>query len=245
MRLLESAPVGVMEAASLPEQRVSSLQRELQHEYALRFTPLAEYRQQVWRVLTSSFFQQYIAEDGAVLDLGCGWGEFINHIRSRTKYGMDLNPATFDRLNSDVAFLCADCSLAWPLDNDSLDVVFTSNFFEHLRSKEDLKNTLSQAHRCLKPGGRIICMGPNIRHTGGAYWDFWDHHLALTDVALSEGLTMEGFRVTRCIPRFLPYTMVGKRPAPIWAVKLYLKMPFLWRFFGQQFLLMAEKPLSV
>lgn len=245
MSALETSAIGVLDAAARHSGRgVSIYQQELQHEYALRFTPLADYRQRVWQVLTASFFQQYIPADGTVLDLGCGWGEFINHIHSRTKYGMDLNPETFDRLNADVAFLCADCSSAWPLDDGALDVVFTSNFFEHLRTKEDLKNTLAQAYRCLKPGGRIICLGPNIRHTGGAYWDFWDHYLALTDVSLAEGLTMGGFRVTRSVPRFLPYTMVGKRQAPLWAVRLYLKLPILWRHFGHQFLLIAEKPLD-
>lgn len=221
---------------------VSDLQAELKHEYALRFSPQADYREKVWQILTSDFFQQYIPRDGSVLDLGCGWGQFINNIRCPTRYGMDLNPETLERLNPDVAFVCADCSQRWPLDSDSLDVVFTSNFFEHLRHKDDLKNTLREVHRCLKPGGKIICMGPNIKYTGGAYWDFWDHYLPLTELALSEVLTMGGFQVTECTPRFLPYTMVGKREAPLWILRLYLRMRFAWRFFGSQFLVVAERP---
>jgi predicted SAM-dependent methyltransferase len=56
-----------------------------------------------------------------------------------------------------------------------LDVIFTSNFFEHLVSKQALSQTILQAKKCLVPGGRLIAMGPNIRFVGGAYWDFWDH----------------------------------------------------------------------
>jgi SAM-dependent methyltransferase len=230
------------EISKLPRNDVSDFQRELQFEYSLRFTPLGNYREKVWKILTANFFQRLIPENGSVLDLGCGWGEFINSIRSPTRFGMDLNPDTLDRLDPAVAFVCADCSDAWPLDNESLDVVFTSNFLEHLPDKDRLKSTLAQAYRCLRTGGKIICMGPNIRYTGGAYWDFWDHYLPLTELSLSEVLTISGFRVTDCVPRFLPYSMVRQKQMPLWVLKVYLKAPVFWRFIGSQFLVVAEKP---
>ena len=64
-----------------------------------------------------------------------------------------------------------------------LDLVFTSNFFEHLPDKSSLGRTLEEIFRCLKPGGRLVAMGPNIRFTGGSYWDFWDHYLPLTEAS--------------------------------------------------------------
>ena len=228
-------------AGSLASDVVSDLQSELKREYSLRFSSTEDYREKIWKILTSEFFQQYIPAKSAVLDLGCGWGQFINNIRCQKKYGMDLNPESRERLSPEVGFLCVDCSKTWPLERDSLDVVFTSNFFEHLRTKDDLKSTLREARRCLKPGGKIICMGPNIKYIGGAYWDFWDHYLELTELSLSEALTIEGFQIKECTPKFLPYTMVGKRESPLWAVRLYLHLPFAWRFFGQQFLVVAEK----
>jgi SAM-dependent methyltransferase len=123
-----------------------------------------------------------------------------------------------------------------------LDLVFTSNFFEHLPSKEALTDTLEQAKRCLRPKGRLIAMGPNIRFVGGAYWDFWDHHLPLTDHSLAEALRVRGFEIERVVDRFLPYTMVNTRPAPPLLVYLYLKTPFAWRVFGKQFLIVARRP---
>ena len=179
-----------------------------------------------------------------MLDLGCGWGEFINHIRARKKYGMDLNPEGRRRLAPGVEFLEQDCSAPWQIEDSSLDCVFTSNFFEHLRSKDDLRATLEQAHRCLKPGGTMICMGPNIRTLGGDYWHFWDHYLPLTELSLSEALHLMNFRVETCHERFLPYTMVrGWRP-PMALVRAYLRCKPLWRIFGKQFLVIAraEKP---
>src|SRR5688572_8786796 len=180
---------------------------ELRREYDLRFSSMQEYRKQVWKVLTGSFFQSLIPEAAAVLDLGCGWGEFINQIRAGAKFGMDLNPEGRNKLDSGVTFFEQDCSARWPLENGTLDVVFTSNFFEHLLNKEMLRSTISEVHRCLKPGGKIIALGPNIRFLSGTYWDFWDHHVALTDRSLSELLRLQGFRITRCHPRFLPYSM--------------------------------------
>jgi hypothetical protein len=120
--------------------------------------------------------------------------------------------------------------------------VFTSNFFEHLPSKDLLSGTLAQAMRCLRPGGRIIALGPNARYVGGAYWDFWDHHLALTDQSLKEALEIQGFSVRQAVRKFLPYTMVNKRPVPALFVSLYLTFRPAWNIFGKQFLIIAAKP---
>ncbi|MFT5484731.1 MAG: SAM-dependent methyltransferase, partial [Halieaceae bacterium] len=132
------------------------------------------------------------------------------------------------------------CSELWSLEDDSLDVVFTSNFLEHLSTKSKIEDTLDQARRCLKPGGKIILIGPNIRYVPGAYWDFWDHHIALSERSVVELLELKNFSTETVTPRFLPYTMSdGKQPA-IALVKLYLRLPFLWPLFGKQFLVVAK-----
>ena len=215
---------------------------ELEAIYDQRFNAHIGYRNQVWQVLVSQFFSQFVPRDAGVLDVGCGYGEFINHVVCQKKYGIDLNSRTRERLNPDVTFFEQDCSAEWPLPDNSLDVVFTSNFFEHLLSKQALADTLAQARRCLKTGGRLIATGPNIRFVGGAYWDFWDHHLALTDYSLAEALRVQGMQVERVIPRFLPYTMVNRRAVPTTLVQLYLKIPLAWKLFGKQFLIIARKP---
>lgn len=214
---------------------------ELQREYARRFASQAQYRDDVWKVLTADFFQPLISPSATLLDLGCGWGEFVNNIVAAKKYGMDLNPESRDRLASDVELIEQDAAREWPLKADSLDCVFTSNFLEHLRTKEDLRATIEQSHRCLRPGGQLICMGPNIRCVPGAYWDFWDHYLPLTERSLGGMLELQGFRIQRSVARFLPYQMTGRRPAPLALVRLYLKLPILWPMIGRQFLVIATK----
>ena len=41
----------------------------------------------------------------------------------------------------------------------TLDVVFTSNFLEHLPDKASVERTVAEAQRCLKNGGLLICLG--------------------------------------------------------------------------------------
>jgi len=216
--------------------------RELQAIYERRFkTERARYRQQLWATLVDGFFGRMIAPDAAVLDLGCGYGEFINHVRGSARFAMDLNPKATKFLDPAVKFLFQDCTQQWPLADRSLDVVFTSNFFEHLPDKLALKLTLVEAARCLKPGGQLIALGPNIKFVQGAYWDFWDHFLCLTELSLAEALENNGYVVRRAVPRFLPYTTVHQPAYPMALVRLYLKMPFVWPLFGRQFLIVAER----
>jgi SAM-dependent methyltransferase len=210
--------------------------------YHRRFSETIAYRNRVWQALTSSFFSVWIRADATVLDLGCGYGEFSNNIRAGRKLAMDLNPDAPKYLAKEVEFLEQDCSARWPLGDQTLDVVFTSNFFEHLPDKACLRRTLQQAFRCLKPGGRLIAMGPNIKYLPGAYWDLFDHQIPLSDVSLGEALELEGFTLEKVVPRFLPFTMVNAPQYPIFLLKLYLALPWLWWIKGRQFLLVAARP---
>jgi SAM-dependent methyltransferase len=153
---------------------------------------------------------------------------------------MDANPAARGRLDPSVVFLEQDCSQTWNLSDGSLDVVFTSNFFEHLYSKADLMKTIVEARRCLRRGGRLIAMGPNIKFVGGAYWDFYDHYLPLTELSVKEALETAGFKMDLVLDRFLPYTMVNAPKAPVALMRLYLRMPFVWKWLGKQFVVIAS-----
>jgi SAM-dependent methyltransferase len=223
---------------------VSDQGQDLRAIYQRRFGQTAAYRNRVWQELTASFFTSWVRPDAAVLDLGCGYGEFINNIRAGRRLAMDLNPAAAGHLGEDVEFLEQDCSARWPLPDETLDVVFSSNFFEHLADKACLQRTLRQAFRCLKPGGRLIAVGPNVKYLPGAYWDFFDHHIPLSEASLGEALAIEGFVLERVVPRFLPYTLVKAPKYPIVLLRLYLKMPWLWWLKGRQFLVVAGRPAA-
>jgi len=213
----------------------------LQYGYQSRFANQQKYRNDVWKILCTMYFQNYISENSIILDVGAGWGEFINNIKGSDKYAMDLNPDTKALLSKGINFLQQDCSEKWPIETESLDVIFTSNFLEHLSNKDSLELTISEASRCLKENGKIICLGPNIKYVRGAYWDFWDHCIPLTELSLSELLKKHAFNIELCLPRFLPYSMSsGKTPLLIF-VKLYIMLPIIWPFFGKQFLIIGKK----
>lgn len=84
-------------------------------------------------------------------------------------------------------------------------------------------------------------MGPNIKLVGGAYWDFFDHHLPLTGLSLKEAFEIAGLSPEYFLDGFLPYTMVNAPKYPVFLLRIYLRLPFLWKWFGRQFLVIAAK----
>jgi hypothetical protein len=50
--------------------------------YARRFGGGFDYRQSVWRILTSQFFSRWISSSAVVLDRGCGYCEFIDNVQA-------------------------------------------------------------------------------------------------------------------------------------------------------------------
>lgn len=210
--------------------------------YARRFASREQYRASVWAALVYHTFQPYVPADASVLDLGCGYGEFINTVHAARRYAIDANPDARAHLATGVEFIEQDCTRPWPIPEASLDVIFSSNFFEHLTSKEALMLTLEQAWRALRGDGTLIVMGPNIRYVPGEYWDHIDHNIALTDRSMVEAMELAGFKRQRVVDRFVPYTMSeGGRRVPLWLVGLYLRLPFAWRFLGKQFFIVMKK----
>ena len=212
--------------------------------YQIRFSGLEEYRNAIWKILVKDFFSKWIPKGSAVLDLGCGYGEFINNVPDCERHAMDLNSDSGKHLDKDIHFHQQDCSKPWEIAPRSLDVIFSSNFFEHLPNKQSLDKTVAHAKTALKPGGLLIALGPNISVLKGRYWDFWDHHVALSDQSLGELFEVRDLMIEKSISRFLPYNMVRVRKRPLFLVSLYLKCPLFWKFFGKQFLIVGKKNSS-
>ncbi len=217
--------------------------KELADLYRIRFEPgLQPRKREVWRVICADFLQRYVRPTDTVVDIACGYGEFLNNIRAARKIAVDLNPDAKSFLEPSTEFHLCEATRLGEIVDGQADVVFTSNFLEHLPDKKTLDAFLDQVMKALKPGGRYLILGPNLRYVPGEYWDFYDHHLGLTHLSLGEALQMRGFLVEQTIDRFLPYTTQGALPTHPMLVKAYLKVPLAWRVLGKQFFIVARKP---
>jgi SAM-dependent methyltransferase len=195
----------------------------------------------IWKVLCAEFFQRYIDANDVVADIGAGYCEFINNIECGRKIAVDVNPDVRRFAAPGVQIINEACTAITQLEAGSVDVVFMSNFLEHLPDKAQVLATLRESHRILRADGRIIILQPNIRFLPGEYWDFFDHHTPLTDRSLVEGVKLAGFTPVRVIPRFLPYTTRSRLPQSPSLVRLYLRFPPIWRVLGKQALVIARK----
>jgi SAM-dependent methyltransferase len=208
--------------------------------YARRFGPRSEERKVLWETLCDAFFQRYVPPSSTVADIAAGYCEFINAIDARRRIAIDLNPAVAEHAGDGVEVVVAS-STDVPTELDgTADVVFASNFFEHLADADELFATLTAIKGMLKPDGRLLVLQPNIRLTGAAYWNFIDHKLPITERSLQEALELTGFRVEECKVRFLPYTTESRIPIAPWLIRLYLRFPPAQLLLGKQTFVVAR-----
>lgn len=207
--------------------------------YERRFEPSLVFRQEMWQVLCKDFFQRYIPIDSSVLEIGAGYCEFINNIEAHHKIAVDLNPNTQRFASSEVKVILSESTDLSEIDSSSIDIAFSSNFFEHL-TRNDIALTMREVARVLKANGRFLILQPNIRFCYRDYWMFFDHITPLDDRSLAEALEVSGFRVIHTTVRFLPYTTQSHLPNSILLLKIYLRLPIVWKIFGAQTFVIAE-----
>ena len=212
----------------------------LRELYAERFAGDREYRTALWRELCAGFFDRYVEPEDTVLDLAAGGCEFINAVRARTRIAVDLNPAVTQAAGPGVTALVSPADDLSAVADGSVDVVFASNFFEHV-DRPTILAVMAEGRRVLRPGGRFLVLQPNIRFCARDYWMFFDHVTPIDDRALVEAFRMSGLEVTTVVPRFLPFTTKSRLPRSTKLVRAYLAFPPAWRLLGKQSFLVAER----
>ncbi len=209
--------------------------------YQYRFKGIDEDKKKITWEEIAEFIYKKLSQPDSILDPAAGKCELINSIKSKERWAVDLNDYFIKKYAApDVKVVIGDI-LTTVLPENYFEAVFISNFLEHLNSQEEVATLLEKMFRCLKPGGRIAVMGPNFKYAYRDYFDFADHTVILSELGLAEHLYGAGFEVENIYPRFLPLSFRGGIPVSRLLVKTYLSMPWAWRFFGKQFLLIGKK----
>ena len=111
-----------------------------------------------------------------VLDIGCGIGTYVRKFEQRgaSAFGVDIE---FERLREGVgaqhaaplqlAQAVSECN---PFPDNTFDMVLLHEVIEHV---QDDRQTVAEAVRIVKPGGRVIIFAPNRGwpfETHGIFW---------------------------------------------------------------------------
>ena len=225
-----------------PEPDVRRSAAEHTSVYDLRFGEKERSaKEDVWREICRFLQHRYIPASSRVLDVATDAGYFIRNIKAAERWATDLRD-TSSLMPDGVRFVQADgLALADVVPTDYFDVVFMSNYLEHLDSPESVIEQLRVVRKLLRPGGHVVILQPNIKLVGAAFWDFIDHRVPLTEESLVEAATVAGFRTSDVISRFLPYSVKGRLPAHPALVRAYLAFPPLWRMMGKQTLYIGAR----
>ena len=208
--------------------------------YEFRFAGLSQVKKDATWALVTRWIESKLGNPKSVLDPAAGRGEFIMASRALERWACDLS----DQRDSWPTGVTARFGNIYDIDlpEDYFDLIFVSNFLEHLATPDDVYKYLMQLRKSLKPGGKLAIMGPNFRFSANEYYDFADHLLPLSDRTVEEHLAAADLQHQLTISRFLPLSFRSQRFSNPWLVKLYLAVPIFWRLFGRQFFIVATRP---
>ena len=194
-------------------------------------------RDTVWQALWLYYFRKIVPADGCVLDLGCGYGEFINNVAARRRIGLDMWDGIKSHLAPGVEPIVSSVTDLGAIEDNSVDFAFASNLFEHI-PQDALVKVLAQLREKLTERGTLTMLQPNYRYAFREYFDDYTHVAIYSHISLADLLVANGWEVIEVKPRFLPLTVKSRLPVSQWLIRLYLALPF--KPMGKQMLLRAR-----
>lgn len=191
----------------------------------------------VWRALWRYVFRHRIAADACVLDLGAGYGDFINSVTARRRIAVDTWPGLTDHVAPGVETVTTSVTDLSGIAAGSVDFAFASNLFEHL-PQDAFVTALGEIARTLSPRGTLTILQPNYRYAFREYFDDYTHVAVYSHISMADLLAAHGWEVIDVRPRFLPLTV--KSRLPVWPplIAAYLASPF--KPMGKQMLIVAR-----
>jgi hypothetical protein len=191
----------------------------------------------VWRALWYYYFRHRITQRDCVLDLGAGYGDFINTIVAARCIALDLWAGMPDHVATGVETIVGPVQDLSAIEDGVVDYAFASNLFEHL-PQEGLVKTLSALKDKLTDRGRLAILQPNYRYAFREYFDDYTHVTPYSHISLADLLTAHGWEVLEVHPRFLPLSVKSRLPTWPILIGIYLRLPF--KPLGKQMLIVAR-----
>ena len=196
-----------------------------------------ERRNVLWRTLWDAYFSKRIKPEDCVLDIGAGYGQFINNVSARRRIAIDAWAGMPAHLDPGVEAIIGDAAELSAIDDGSVDYAFASNIFEHL-SQEKVAAVLAALKRKLSPKGVLTILQPNYAYAYREYFDDYTHCSVWSHISLADFLQVNGVDVLESRPRFLPLTIKSRLPVSPLLIKLYLLSPV--KPLGKQMLFVAK-----
>ena len=181
-------------------------------------------RDAVWSSLWRFYFCKLISPNDCVLDLGCGYGNFINHVVARRRIAIDAWEGFPAYMDPQIEWVVGSVTDLKFIEDGTVDFAFASNLFEHL-SKQDFADVLEILRRKLASGGTLNILQPNYRYAYREYFDDYTHASVFSHISLTDFLRANGFDVLEINPRFLPLTVTSRLPVSPWLIRVYLASP--------------------
>lgn len=204
--------------------------------FETRFT--ADQRREVlWETLCRHYFAPLISECDCVLELGAGYGHFINNVRAGRKIALDSWEGFTKHLAPGIESRVGDVADLSFLQPSSVDFAFASNLFEHI-SQDGFASVLRYLSLALKPQGTINILQPNYFYAYREYFDDFTHRTVYSHVSMCDFLEANGYQVIECQPRLLPLTIKSRFPVSPLLIRLYLSWP--WKPMGKQMFIRAR-----
>lgn len=198
-------------------------------------------RDTLWRALWDVYFSKRIGPDDCVLDIGAGYGHFINTVAARRRVALDAWPGLAAHAAPGVETIIGDAADLSALKDAEVDYAFASNIFEHL-PQEKVAAVLRALRRKLSPRGSLTILQPNYAYAYREYFDDYTHCSVWSHVSLGDFLNANGFDVVERRARFLPLTIKSRLPVSPFLIRLYLHAPI--KPLGKQMLFVAKPAAS-
>ena len=93
-------------------------------------------RDAVWRSLWRFYFRKLISPSDCVLDLGCGYGDFINNVVARRRIAINSWEGFLAYVDPPVERVVGNVMDLNFIEEGIVDFVLASNLFEHLSKSE-------------------------------------------------------------------------------------------------------------